>query len=207
MSVEKPVLPLRPGREAELLEQDPADLLRRAEHELLAGEVVGPRLELLDHLAQPRRDLAHPVLVDLHPGVFHRGEDRRQRELDVAVERLHAALAHALEEQVAQPERRRGVADERSGLLLGGRVRLELEPVLGCELVQRVLGARRLDQVREEQRVVLRRDALRLGVVDDQLALEPLRPRRDDDALRNGDRDPLVLGRDRHLCLLVTECY
>src|SRR5581483_2550661 len=40
-------LPLAPGRELELLEEDPRDLLRRAEHELLARELVRLRLELL----------------------------------------------------------------------------------------------------------------------------------------------------------------
>src|SRR5918912_1214530 len=41
-------LALPPGRQLELLEEDPRDLLRRAEHELLARELVGPRLELLE---------------------------------------------------------------------------------------------------------------------------------------------------------------
>ena len=142
-------LALAAGREAELVEQDPADLLGRAEHELLARELVRPGLELLDHLAQARRDLAHAVLVDLDSGPLHRGQDGRERELDVAVERLHVALADAVEEQVAEPVGRRGVADERRRLLVGGRLRLELEAVLGGEVVERVLGPRRLDQVGE----------------------------------------------------------
>ena len=57
---------------------------------------------------------------------------------------------------------------ERGGLLLRRRLRLELEPVLRSEVVERVLGASGVDQVRREQRVVGRVDAKRLRVVDGQ---------------------------------------
>src|SRR5206468_6076125 len=86
-------LALAAGREAELLEQDVRDLLRRAEHELLARELVRLRLELLDAVRESRRDLAHPVGVDLDAGALHRSQHRRQRKLDLAIEALGAALA------------------------------------------------------------------------------------------------------------------
>ncbi len=190
-------MPLRPGVSAELLEEDVPDLLGRAEHELLARELVRARLELLDHLAEPRGDLAHPVLVDLDAGLLHRGQHRRERQLDPAVERLHVALADPLEQEVAQPERGGGVADERSGLLLGRRIRLELQAVLRLELYERILGPGGLDQVREEQRVVDRLDALSLCVVDDHGPSHAL-GRRHDHALGVRHGDPLLVARDRH---------
>jgi hypothetical protein len=45
----------------------------------LARQLVGPRLELFDAVGEPRRDLAHAVLVDLHACVLHRCEDGRER--------------------------------------------------------------------------------------------------------------------------------
>jgi hypothetical protein len=74
-----PRLALPPGRQLELLEEDPRELLRRAELERLAGEVERGRLELLDPLREPRRDLAHPVRVDPDPRVLHVGEDDGER--------------------------------------------------------------------------------------------------------------------------------
>ena len=85
-------MPFRPGRQLELLEQDPRELLRRAELELLAGELERGRLELLDPLREPRRDLAHPVRVDPDPGVLHVREDGGERQLDLVVELLHPPL-------------------------------------------------------------------------------------------------------------------
>ena len=97
--------------EAELLEQDPRHLLRRAEHELLAGEVGRERLELLDPVLEPRRDLAHAVGVDLDAGVLHRREHGGERQLDVLVELQRAALDEAL----AHRRRRAGGAPRRAG--------------------------------------------------------------------------------------------
>src|SRR5207237_1011684 len=83
----------------ELLEEDPRDLLRRAEHELLARELVGPRLQLLDPLRQARRDLAHPVRVDADARVLHRRQHLGQRQPDAP-----AALdAAAVQAPVAPP--------------------------------------------------------------------------------------------------------
>jgi hypothetical protein len=121
-----------------------------------------------------------------------------QGQLDLAVERLRPALADALEQRVAQAQGRGRVANECRGLLLGLGDGQQLDPVLGREIVERVLGAAGLDQVREDHRVVRRLDAQRLGVVRDQLALEALRPRRDDDLLPCGHGDPPIVGGDPH---------
>jgi hypothetical protein len=191
-------LALAPGGQLELLEQDPRDLLGRAEHELLARQLVSLRLELLDPVGEARGDLAHPVRVDLDARGLHRREHLGQGQLDLAVERLRPALADALEQRVAQAQRRSRMADERRRLLLGLGDGQELDPILGREVVEHVLGPARLDQVREDHRVVHGLDPQRLGVVRDQLALEPLRPRRDDDLVAHRGGDPPLVGGDAH---------
>ena len=110
-------------------------------HELLARELVRARLELLDAVGEARGDLAHPVRVDLDAGLLHAGEDADERHLDVAVERLLAALAHALEERVAQARGDGRVADELRGLLLRLGLGDGLDGVLGGEVVEEVLAA------------------------------------------------------------------
>src|SRR5204863_5440843 len=54
-------LALAPRRQLQLLEQDARDLLRRAEHELLARELVRLRLELLQTVGEAGPYLPHPV--------------------------------------------------------------------------------------------------------------------------------------------------
>ena len=98
------------------------------------------------------------------------------------------ALAHPLEQRLAQPQRRRGVADEPGGLLLGLGLGQQLDAVLRSEIVELIRSAARLDQVRRDHRVVGRFDAQGLGVMRDELALELLRRRPDNN---------LVLSRER----------
>src|SRR5207248_11085764 len=86
-------LSLAAGRQLELLEEDARELLRRADHELLARERERLRLELLDAVGEPRRDLPHAVRVDLDALVLHRRKDGGQWQLDAVVEILAAALA------------------------------------------------------------------------------------------------------------------
>ena len=147
-------LALAAGRELELLEEDPAELLRRPEHELLAREVVGARLELLDPVVQAGGDLPHAVRVDAHAGVLHRREDDGERELDLAIQALRTALGDLREERLGEAASGLGVPDERGRLLLRRRIGLELDRVLGHEVVELVLGAARVDQVGEEHRVL-----------------------------------------------------
>ena len=158
-------LPLAAGSQLELLEEDPAELQRRADHELLARELVGARLELLDAIGEPRGDLAHAVRVDPDARVLHRREHAGERKLDLVVEPLEAALPHLLAQQRSEPARRLRVTDERRRLLLGRRLRLELEAVLGSEVVEQVLRAAGVDQVRRDHRVVGSFDPQRLRVV------------------------------------------
>ena len=77
-----------------------------------------------------------------------------------------------LEQRLAQPQRRRGVAHERGRLLVGRRLRLELDAVLRGEIVELVGRPPGLDQIRGDHRVVLGLDAERLRVVRDEPAVE-----------------------------------
>ena len=167
-----PSCPCGPAR-AQLLEQDSSHLLGRAEHELLAGEVGGERLELLDPIREPGGDLAHAVRVDLDACVLHRREHRGQRQLDVLVELERAALDDALAHRRGEPAGCLGMPDEARRRLLRGRLRVELEAVLGREVVDEVRRAAGLDQVRREHRVVGRseREVQRLRVVRDELGV------------------------------------
>ena len=81
-------------------------------------------------------------------------EHDRQRELDLAIHALRPTLDDLRNEGLGEPARRLGMSDERRGLFLGRRLRLELDPVLGHEVVEVVLGPARIDQVRREHRVV-----------------------------------------------------
>jgi hypothetical protein len=64
------------------------------------------------------------------------------------------------------------VTDEQRGRLLRRRVRLELDAVLGHEVVELVLGATGIDEVRRDHRVVGNGSAKpqQLRVVRDDLA-------------------------------------
>ena len=96
------------------------------------------------------------------------------------------------------------MADERRRLLVGGRGGDRRESVLLRQLVQVVLRARRLDEVRGDHRVVgrlhgqprQRLEVVRddLGVAEPRLELGP--PLADDDALLGRDREAAVLDRE-----------
>src|SRR5262249_56512184 len=102
------------------------------------------RLELLDPVGEAGRDLAHPVRVDLDADLLHCDEHRGQRQLDLSVELLVAALADALEQRLAQTERPRGMANEPCRLLLRLLLPVELEAVLRGAIVEPVRRAARL---------------------------------------------------------------
>ncbi len=66
------------------LEQDPGDLLRRADQELLAGELQRVCLQFFDSVGEAGRDLAHAIGVDLDARVLHRCEHGGEGQLDLA---------------------------------------------------------------------------------------------------------------------------
>ena len=128
-------------------------------------------------------------------------EDTGERHLDVAVQRLGAALAHAVEQRVAQAQRDGRVADEPRRLLFRLRLGDRLDRVLASELVEQVLAPGRVDQVGEDHRVVGGLDSQGLRVVRDERPLEPLRSRRDDDLVGKGERETPVVCGDTHQIL------
>jgi hypothetical protein len=90
------------------------------------------------------------------------------------------------------------MADECRGVLIGGRLRNPLDPVLRRKVVELVGGATRLDQVRRDERVVRRLDPLGLGVVGDDLALQSRGPLCNDDFVGRRDRYAPILAGKTH---------
>jgi hypothetical protein len=164
-------LALASGGEAEHLEEDARDLLGRAEHELLTCELVRPGLQLLDAVGESGGDLAHPVRVDLDARVLHPGKHLGERELDLPVERVEASFGDPLPHRAGEPERRGAVANQGGGVLLGRRLRLQLDSVLGGEVVERIRRAAGLDEIRHEERVVHNVETQRLCVVGNEVGI------------------------------------
>ena len=126
--------------ELELLEEDRAELLRRADHELLARELPDLALEL-DHLRpDPGRDRLELLRVELDAGLLGLAQDVHERQLDLVHQVGQAALldlrALRLRERVDEHgEGRELVAG------VGG------DPALLRELVERVAAAGGVEQV------------------------------------------------------------
>jgi hypothetical protein len=205
-------LALATGRELELLEEDAGHLLRRAQHEFLPSELVRLGLELLEPIRQAGGDLAHSVRIDADSCVLHGRENPRERELDLSVERFETPLDDAAAERLCKTDGRRGVADQSCGFLLGRRFGLKLDSVLGRQIVERVIGASGLDQVRHQERVVPGLDARsqelawqRLEVMRNEVGMAELGNELDapatDDGLLSRERKALAL--NRKSCLSV----
>ena len=193
-------LPLPARGELELLEEDPCELLRRAELERLPGELERLRLELLDPLLEACGDLAHPVRVDPDPRLLHVREHDGERQLDLVVEPLRAPLAEPGAQLRGQSSRGFGVPDERGGLLLGGGLGDELDAVLAGEVVELVARPARVDEVggdagcrrrraAEAKRLCVVRGELRRAEGARELAEADLG---DDDLVAGGDADATV---------------
>ena len=197
-------LALAPGRELELLEEDARELLRRAEHELLARKLVRLRLELLDAVGEPRGDLTHAVRVDLDADVLHRREHRGERQLDAVVQLLAPPLPQPRAQRPCESPRHLGRADQRRRFLLHLGLRQRLDPVLRGEILELVRGPSGLDQVRGDHRVLrrkLRQAGKRLVVVRDDLRIAEARdeivaPGADDDAVVLREREAAVGDRE-----------
>ena len=96
----------RVGREAglaapllgqpQLFEEDLAELLRRADRELVAGELVDLALELGDPLRHALADLRETLRVELDAGALHGGEHLDQRHLDLVEHALEPELLDLL---------------------------------------------------------------------------------------------------------------
>src|SRR5207249_6533205 len=111
-------------RDLELLEEDDAQLRRRVDVELAAGELVDLPHEPLELGAHLRGQAPKRGDVERDPRELHVGEDRRERHLEVAEQALHLVRAQELLERRLQamggtrgPARRLGrIAVGRTGL-------------------------------------------------------------------------------------------
>ncbi len=97
-------LALLAAGQAELAEQHVAQLLRRADVELVAGEDIGLALVLGHALREIRGEGVQRLAVDLDALPLHLGDDRRERPLDRLVERGHALADEAPPEQRMQAQ-------------------------------------------------------------------------------------------------------
>ena len=139
-----PFLP--PGR-PQLLEQHVAELLGRADVEIIADGAKDRLLDLGDAPREIARQLGECGAVDLDPTALHRRDDRDERPLDRLVERGHP-LAN-------QPRLQHRVEAQRGVGALGGKVARSLARHLG-ESDQALAGA---DQLFERLQLVLERAA------------------------------------------------
>ena len=107
-------LALAAARQVELVEQNLAQLLGRADVEVVADILVDRGLDLGDAAGEIGREVGERGAVDLDPGLLHRRDRRHQRPLDVLVERGHVVGDEPRLEVRVQPQRRVGA--------LGGEV-------------------------------------------------------------------------------------
>ncbi len=157
--------------QTELVEEDGGELLGRADRELVAGELVDLRLELVDLLVHPGADLGEALGVELEADALHLRERFDQRHLDLVEQLLDAELgqplALALGELVREPGVDRWVAGRLA--LLGGERELAFlgaggrrgEAGVGGELVEVVGAPGGIDQVGGDHGVVLEVEPVR----------------------------------------------
>ena len=153
--------------ELKLVEEDDAELLWRADDELLAGQLPDVALELCDVGADAGRDGLELFRVELDPGLLGLPEDADERELDLVEQALQASLLDLRSLPVGE------LVDQDGG---GGEVVAGVggDPALLGQLVERVAAAGRVQQVAADRGVEheVRRDlGERLGVVGDDLAV------------------------------------
>ena len=111
-----------------------------------AGQLVGLLLERLDLLRHARRDLSHARRVDCDARALHRAQDGHQRQLDVLQQRAELTLGDACCQRLVQQQAARGTPGEhRVALAVAARDR---QALLGQQVVEVVLAAARVDQVR-----------------------------------------------------------
>ena len=120
-------------RQPELVEEDLAELLRRADRELAPGELEDLGLQRLDLLLHPVADLGQALDIELEADALHRREHLDQRHLDLVHHPLDAELlqprALALGELPGEAGVDRGIAGD--------------VPLVALERELAVLGRRR----------------------------------------------------------------
>jgi hypothetical protein len=139
-------------RQAELVEQDLRKLLRRADRELLAGQVMDLALELCDPRLDLVGDLRQPVRVELQAVALHLDEDVNERQLDL----LEQPRQPLLLEPFALPFGDHARDDRALGEFVAS-LDVRGQSLLLRELLEGVSAPRRVDEVRRDHRVVLER--------------------------------------------------
>ncbi len=117
------------ARQQQLLEQHEAELLRRVDVELAAGQPVDLLLELLHLHLEHARHLLQVAEVEQHAAVLEGGEQRHQRLLDLPGKVREVGLgqlaAHGLQQLPGQGDLLGGVAQQN--VVAGERIALRAE--------------------------------------------------------------------------------
>ena len=189
--------------ELELLEEDLAELLRGADHELLVRQLPDLALELDDVGADAGGDGLELLRVELDALLLALAQDVHERQLDLVHQVAQAALLDLRALALGQLVDEDGVGGE----LVAG---VGADPALLGELVERVAAAGGVEQVAARPRcrrrgsAGRRRAAWRRGRsparspsgLDDEARVVGL-PRERDVAARVGREAPLRLARDQ----------
>ena len=165
-------LRLLAGREADLLVEDGAQLRRRVDVELVAGQLLHLVLQCGRRRRERVGDLLQLVPVDADAGHFHFRQHAHQRGLDVIVQPHHALRDDALPEAVRHAGHvgrlRRRVHGHVTRRLPGlDDVERQLARLF-AQLLQRVLAGRGVEQIGRYRRV-----HLETGQVDAQREQRP----------------------------------
>ena len=146
-SVEYPVLVRLPFGQVELEEQDLLELLGAAEVELVADVGVDLRLEPRDLGRELGRQDLQRLEIEGDAGRLHPGEDRDQRQLDLAVQAVETVVDQPSLERLAHGERgERLQAGPGRGVELGDGRQDEVE-LLGDDIGDRLAAQRCVEDV------------------------------------------------------------
>ena len=170
-------LALAHGRQPQAHEQDVGQLLRGADVELAAGELVDAVAQLVDGVAHASRDLAQPVGVHLDTRGFHLCQHTHERQLDLTQEPAQLEVFETNGLLVSHPPGQHGARSSVS-LALGAVDHLGL--LDAGQLEEAHLRQLRAKQIGRDGRVEsrpgrrLREARVRLGVMgDDVLCQQP----------------------------------
>jgi len=140
-------LVLLSARDLQLLEQDRAELLRGSDVERLAREIVDAPLQARRRIVDLAREDEKLRGIDRDAGGLHLGQDRRERDFDVPVQRELVALFELCPHDGNQLER---------GIGIGGSVVRERAVEIGDGRVARAREIPRgwIEQMRGDHRIV-----------------------------------------------------
>ena len=150
-------------RQVQLEEQDLLELLGAAQVELVADVDVDLPLEPLDLAPELLVERGEGLAVEGDPDRLHPGQDRDQRQLDLAEQPVELRVGEAALERLPDGERRQRLETGPGGGRQLRRRRQDLVEVLGDDVGDRLAAQRRVQDVRGDLGV--ERDRRHLGVV------------------------------------------